>query len=392
MTSSLTPAHVIEPGDLTFYASRMGNVPVPQTRSGKSKLIQSGNVESVGNHKSPNAYWFRITEQTPFRGRTVRHVQAQYRDTWQESYVGDIYFPEVLPLDNISAFTDSQVYNKCLAKVISQMKNSDVNLGTTVGEGRETLSLIRNIGGSALEVMVNIRQSLRKRDWRKFVRTLGGTTLMYSLGIAPLLADVEALRKHVLSGKAEEVLNEFSGRASDTVDKVHHRPDLSSYLGSVPPNFDVIEQTTVSTRCQLAGYYVVKDLHSYENWRAGIGLRPSLAWELITLSWLVDYFLKIGSFLEQMEAALLYNGFELRDAYITTSHRVTSRQEMVGRVTTMVDGDYLAITEAVRTYSYKDKARSLISSLPPPTLPTFTIPRSSTQLLNCASLLSQLLK
>lgn len=391
MTSSLTPAHIIEPGDLTFYASRSGDIPVPQTRSGKSKLIKSGNVERVGNHKSPNAYWFQVTEQTPFRGRTTRYVKSLY-NFWQESYVGDIYFPEVLPLDNVSAFTDSQMYNKCLAKVIDQMKNSDVNLGTTVGEGRETLSLLRSIGTSALEVMANVRQSLRKRDWRKFVRTLGGTTLMYSLGVAPLMADVEALRKHVLSGKAEEVLNEFSGRASVSVDTVHHRPDLSSYLGRVPPNFDVIEQTTCSSRCQLGGYYVVKDLHSYENWRAGIGLRPSLAWELMTLSWLVDYFVKVGSFLEQMEAALLYNGFELRDAYITTSHRVTSQQEMVGRITTVVDGDYFAVTEAIRTYSYKDKTRSLINSLPSPTLPTFKLPRSSTQLLNCASLLSQLLK
>lgn len=391
MTSTLTPAHIIEPGDLTFYASRLGNVPIQHPRSGKSKLIKSWNVENVGNHKSPNAYWFQITDQTPFRGITTRYWKNP-ADFWQESYVGDIYFPEILPLDNVSAFTDSQVYNKCLAKVIDQMKDSDVNLGTTVGEGRETLSMIRNIGTSALGVVGDIRQSMRKRDWRKFVRTLGGTSLLYSLGVAPLLADVESLRKHVLSGKAEEVLNEFSARASASVDEVRHRPDLSSYLGSVPPNFDVIEQTTCSTRCQMAGYFVVKDLHSYENWRAGIGLRPSLAWELITLSWLVDYFVKVGSFLEHTEAALLYNGFELRDAYLTTSHRVTSHQEMIGRVTTVVDGDYLAVTEAVRTYSYKDKSRSLISSLPSPTLPTLKIPRSSTQLLNCASLLSQLLK
>jgi hypothetical protein len=391
MSSSLTPASTAWFGTCTYYGQNGVPPVVQQAFFEHTKVIESTGVTSRNDHKHPTAYSFSITEEAPFRGRLTQYDKTPY-DFKQSHWIDDLPVVLMTPADGPGLLSDSRVYNKCLKKVIDQMKNSDVNLSTSIGEGRETLSMLKGLGKTAAETAVALRRSLKKRDWRLLVKTVGGIELLNALGIQPLVADVEALRKHVLSGKLEDVRFEVKGRASDKSDFVRIRNELKDYIGNVPPNFKFTEKTTVETRCQLGGYYRITDLHSYENWRAGLGLRPSLAWELTTLSWLVDYFVKVGEFLELTEAALLYNGFTLEDAYKTVSHKVVTEQIVTGRITTVVDGIYFAITEFSRNRSHKDKSRGLISSLPTPTMPTLKIPTTSTQLLNCAGLLSQLLK
>lgn len=393
MTSSLVPATVSWTGMTTYYGQNNAPPINIQPAYDHYKVIASAGVLTQSDFKSPTSYSFSIDESGPFNGRLTRYEKTPW-NFLQSTWIGDLPVDTSSCglLDSPSFVVDSRVYNRCLSKVIDEMKNSDINLGASIGEGRETLSMLKQLHKTAFETAVALRRSLKKRDWRLAVRTVGGIELLNNLGIQPLVADVNALKNHVLSGKMEEVRFQFKGRASDSEAFKRSRPDRSAIFGNVPPNFAFAEETEIFYRCALGGEYVITDLHSYENWRAGLGFTASTAWELITLSWLVDYFVKVGEFLEITEAALLYNGFVLRNAYKTVGHYTFGKQTVTGRITVVVDGSYCAVTECQRVLSHKDKQRSIIDSFPSPTLPTFKVPKSSVQLLNCAGLLSQLLK
>lgn len=304
----------------------------------------------------------------------------------------------------------SDPYNKALSKLVGQIKDSDLNLSTSVGEGRETLEMIGSVAKSAVKLKRRLVAALtsgkpgqRIRDILKDgvlslndLKAIGGGWLYFSLGVKPLLADIEALRSHVLSDKAEKVEFKVKARSSE-FDEVSESKPWNYYS---PPYWSATQHLhcTDSRRCELGITVSINNLHAYENWRAGIGLRPTLAWELLTLSFLADYFVKIGEWLELMEAALCNNGIAFVGGYQTETRLSESLYTTEFR---LVQGlGTFPYTEGATLYHFGradggerllTKKRSLLSSFPLPRSPRLTIPRASTQLLNVAALLAQTL-
>ena len=140
-------------------------------------------------------------------------------------------------------------------------------------------------------------------------------------------------------------------------------------------------------------------MHAFENWRAGLTLRPTLAWELTTLSFVVDYFLQIGNFLAALEASYLNNGITFLHGYETQSEWKMSRYSHFraddprdrGASTGAVD-HHLGVVKSKGYRQWVTKSRSRLRGLPVQALPTIKLPTASTQLLNCAALLSMLLR
>lgn len=304
----------------------------------------------------------------------------------------------------------SDPYNKALSKLVEQIKDSDLNLSTSVGEGRETLEMIGNVAKSAVKFKQRLVAALtsgkpgqRIRDIVKDgaaslndLKTIGGVWLYFSLGVQPLLADIRALRAHALSEKAEKVEFKVKARASaqDEVDRTRPWNHYSPLYWSATEHL----HCTDSRRCELGITVSINNLHAYENWRAGIGLRPTLAWELLTLSFLADYFVKVGEWLELMEAALCNNGITFVSGYLTETRLRESLYTTEYRL--IQESVTYPYTEGADLYNYGradggerllTKQRTLLSSFPLPRSPRLTIPRASTQLLNVAALLAQTL-
>lgn len=385
MPSSLTPYDTSQ-GTTYTSTDSSGNISVINSGQTIRKQLTSHDISLQGDGIIPQPFGFSIVESKPLKGLEIYWSKWDWWLPAKQYLKREGYLPREAKYYALDSSNDAEAYSKCLAKVVSQMKDSDVNIGATIGEGRETYSMLRNIFSTAGEVATKARRALKKRDWRKAVSLTGELELLNSLGVQPLLADVNALQNHVLTGKAESVYYPFKARAS--VSSNGNRTWTTSEYGSM---ITWKETMTSSTRCELGGHYVISDLHSFENWRAGVGFRPSTAWELTTMSWLLDYFVKVGEFLELMEAALLFNGFSLVKSYKTTSLR---RDSNIVANTWNSDGSglWLYRLEAEQSRVHKVLERTLISSLPAPTQPVVKIPKASTQLLNCAGLLSQLLK
>lgn len=385
MPSSLTPYSTAQ-GTFCTSTDTSGNISVVSSGRTIRKTLSSHDINRQGDGITPQPFGYSVVESVPLKGLEIYWSKWDWWLPAKQALKRENYLLREEKPYTLDSSDDAEALTKCLAKVVSLLRDSDVNIGATIGEGRETYSMLRNIHSTAGDVIRNARRALKRRDWRKAVGIVGELELLNSLGVQPLLADVNALQSHVIAGRAESVYYPFKARASV--------PRSSSKVSTTTEGDTVItwtETMTGSTRCELGGRYVINDLHSFENWRAGVGFRPSTVWELITMSWLLDYFLKVGEFLELMEAALLYNGFSLVDSYKTQSLKRDS-EIVASALNSSGNGFWLYRFEAKQTKTHKVLERTLISSLPAPTQPVVKIPKASTQLLNCAGLLSQLLK
>jgi hypothetical protein len=283
------------------------------------------------------------------------------------------------------------VLNKGLSKFYDKIRDSELSLNTTVGEGRETLQLIDAVYSRASGFVDDLKRA-RRRATREMIvgirnplQTVGGFVLLWNLALKPLIADVEAIRNHALSEMTPNVSFPVNSRASARSEK---------QVVYVSDNATVTEKRSLTQRIEFGANIVITDLHVFENWRAGLTVRPTLLWELTTLSFVIDYFINIGQYLELLEASLLNNGVAIEYGYKTVSTKdvweMKSLKVMPEFVPyqTSINDDHSWSAFEVRT----TKDRTLMTSFPSPVRPTVKIPSASTQLLNCAALLSQLIE
>lgn len=268
---------------------------------------------------------------------------------------------------------------RALNKLYDGIKSSEVSLNTSIGEGRETLEMMRDIAKSAIKARGRLKK-LKRSLLLDPLQTVGGLYLGWSVGLSPLLNDCENIRKHM---------------ANVDNDQVRCRPitaRASAYAERTSDNGNVT--TDLSQRIQYGLRWRLANLHLFENWRLGLTARPTLVWELTTLSFVVDYFVNIGQYLELLEASMLNNGVEFIDGYRTFTERKT--EDLHYDINTPRTGPPDTRPSTVRyelnghqIHTFKE--RRVLSSFPSPPLPVIKIPRASGPLLNVAALLSQIL-
>lgn len=365
------------------------------------KTVSCSNPTTGGDRDLPHPWHYTVnTHRVPQGTKTYLNTYPTARYRTEQ---GVISYPGV---DYTLDFQDTGLARtKCLAKVIQTLKSSELNLATTLGEGRETYNMLADIVKSARRMRRKLKtgrargivKAMRKRsrdtnkpqpDWRKPLAAIGGAELYYALGVGPLIADVNAFVEHASKGLTDTLVIPFRERASAV-------QQFSAETTHVTEGLTVTQKETleVSERTMMAGYFVIGDLHSFENWRAGLNTRPSLLWELLTLSFLIDYFLNVGQFIELWEATALSNGYTIKEAYQTDTSFVARSIKFDGFHKPSGSGVFLQSVDAVQGNETRSFNRILLGgTLPLPDLPRLKLPKAASQLLNIASLLSQLLK
>lgn len=285
--------------------------------------------------------------------------------------------------------------NRAINKLLDKIQDTEINLSTTIGEGKETLQMVAAIARSVRSPLKALRSAVHKsrkgsraeKITRDTLVTVGGLQLAWSVGLAPLLSDCENLRKHVQAAESMDLMYTAKSRGTSNLEWTSH-----------PSGWETFENE-ISTWYQFGVTYRVGDMHAFENWRAGLTLRPTLAWELTTLSFVVDYFFQIGNFLAALEASYLNNGMVFLHGYETRSEwKLSSYSHFrpddpvdYGASNGSVDS-HLGVVNGKGFRQWVSKSRSRLTSLPIQALPTIKLPTASTQLLNCAALLSMLLR
>lgn len=300
--------------------------------------------------------------------------------------MADRVMHEVLPRASITTGPEfDKLADLTLIKARNKMKRGDLNLGIAFAERKRTANLVTT---TALQLVRSIRMVRRgnfdgairelniKTPFRPKTASVPSRWLELQYGWKPLLSDVygavDKLTKCPSSDwrvTAKAVENRRS-RFERTVDDIYCSTGVSatqfigvqSRIDAFPDNLGLIEAASV-----------------------GITNPALIAWELVPFSFVVDWALPIGAYLESLDAMLGYT-----DVWYVQSRMVKQEWKLSGKAGTR-DNLYDRYSY---TPSFSGSAESVVLSrtvgrnVPLPTMPRLRDPRGLTRMANALALLA----
>jgi len=327
------------------------------------KASENFNVlfQTEGDHKRSNPLRWNKESRSAFTGTLI--TEDRYARSTYEGSRG--YYPSRRPHLPNQSLKDA-VYNTALSRFNSQVRDSDLNLAVAIAEAPETVKLFRSAVTSA-------RQLRRLARWavRNPREVLSSSWLTWAYAIRPTMSDVYNAATFRLD-KRETF--RARGRATLTEDVSEEIPSqYESYSG------------TVSVRHEI-GATLRQSSQFNANLARLTSLNPALiAWELVPLSFVVDWFFNVGGYLSNLEVAL-GSGWEWIDGWETST--ILSEE--------MVEKDYTKKSSFYRksslqaSQSFKSLDRQVLSDHPLPRLPTVDLDLGSSQMISAAALFDRL--
>jgi hypothetical protein len=117
----------------------------------------------------------------------------------------------------------------------------------------------------------------------------------------------------------------------------------------------------------------------------------SIAWELIPYSFVIDWFYDAGTYLRNLESALLYNNV-FNGGYVSELYAYDGTERTQKYFTYKVGIYTRYYTNTARRSRKRNFVRTKLLSYPLPRAPSISTDLSSARLLSAAALLRQLLK
>jgi len=317
----------------TCIVSRSGEdkTTIDDLHPGWKKSISSGNIV-LGN--------FSMSKYTriPGDGATFLAVDSSLNPPWTYEITGDVaaYIDAAVATDGQSWYNDLQNMKPAvLTEAYAKIRNDSIMSGEIMASLGQTLRMLRRPFGSTVQLLKRCFKDAR-RSYRKTAKSVAQANadawLEYRYGMKPLFLDIkqgmkmhseaeirlQAARK-VVRASAEYSKNwqynfvdvpftlEYACKGTGTIDQ------------SVKGHVDAGVIYSVSGRTQAQ--QLAEDL------RLGIDSVPATAWELIPLSFVADWFVLVGPWLEAMNlppsVSVLGNWVTMKYA-LTTRNRGTS--------------------------------------------------------------------
>lgn len=311
-------------------------------------------------------------------------IVARYEGDWYRNnfevlgpyLIGTTYYPTA-PGQN----TLNRLYTELMQKVAARK----TNYGESLAEARST---IKHLSNSAV-TLFRAYQAARKGQWSQVARTLkvqkrrlkNGQSaserwLEYQFGWMPLMSDI--YDSHAL-------LTEGFRKKKYVMSSVRQLRDVTVFDGK-PQRSSVSATYGKSVRVDRAKvFYSVKDTEMSRLAQMGLINPLEVAWAVVPFSFVVDWFLPVGNFLEALTARL---GVDFIDGSLSTI--VTTE----ARCTALPDNLFQAEVISNTIYgitSVKAYRRSRLGSFPIPGL-YFKDPFSSSHLISALALVRQLAK
>lgn len=301
-------------------------------------------------------------------------------------------------IDPPSARQIANVADELITDIRNKMKDSKVNLAQFVGEREQALGML----STAAVRFAQAYHALRRGDLKGAANAAGAT---YSRKKG------KVYRRNWKTDKATAASDawlEFQYGWKPLLQDIYGAVDLYGQLGKDAMTCTVTNKksVTVHTEKTLTGSqnykriwtgthkYTVKVSITYghpsvnlnANLASQLGLtNPALlAWELAPFSFVVDWFLPIGSSLSSLDATI---GLTFRYGTLTYIDDING-QEVVSQ--TYVSGfgaDRELLRHSVSSFQTLNIRRTVLPGFPGPTLPTFKNPISMIHTLNSIALL-----
>lgn len=270
--------------------------------------------------------------------------------------------------------------NRALSKVYDKIRQSNLNLAVDIAEWKQTAVMLRNAVRAVRKPLRTFTQSVKRyrkavgqeRFSKEMTDGLGGAWLAWTYGWNPLAGSISDLL--ALTDRIVNVSHRVKGRA-------YIKSEEKGSFGSLPRN-DWSAQGMNGIEYTIR--YRVDDAQKAKL-SAMTSLDPKLiAWELTTLSFVVDWFVDIGGYLELAEAAL-GRGLVFESGQKTTLTIAATTSSLSQTSGTVLNGTF---GRGVGTYKKVSFSRVRLYSFPSPRQPTINVQLGWRRLLSATALIN----
>lgn len=331
-----------------------------------------------GNMKDPNAWNYTCRSNSTWKGQW-RTQDNNYPNPTSFANTMTGYSGDNVEMIPSPTWDRTLVYNMALEKFNRKVRG-ELDLGVSLAEIRSTIRMT-----GALSNVVNFARGGSSARGVGGTRDLANGWLQYTYGWKPLMSDVfgiadESIRKVVAT--LERV------KASVRLPLPGFGSSIRYFYGA---NIPVAIQGKGSQACTICcTIEVPSSSFDLARWSS---LNPvSLAWELIPYSFVVDWFVDVGSYLRNLETALLYKT-RFKSGYVSELYAYDGTETQKSGTYTTPGGKLVVLNPCVAVVEGDRRfQRTKLTSYPAPRIPTFKVDLSSNRLLSAAALLRQLLK
>lgn len=183
------------------------------------------------------------------------------------------------------------------SNVRSKIKATDLNLAQSLGELRMTLSTIGTLYRDVAKALVSLSRLRRSllgvtvgEARKRLPKRAADEYLRFMYGVRPIMYDVYSLVNGLNLNTSVPIAEAKSNLLDDTFTAAKLRNQINGQHleGSFKRGIEVSVSYTVPAFFTQA----------YDAWRLGLTNPVSLVWELLTLSFVIDWFTGIGDFLD----------------------------------------------------------------------------------------------
>lgn len=223
-------------------------------------------------------------------------------------------------LPNPPAISESELNGRLRRRVL----DSKVNLSVLLAESKQTVSMVLQTANTLARAYRHVRRgnlvaaadTLKVRPIKDTGKGPAGNWLAYNYGWVPMLSDVRGSAEHL----ARRVLaTPFQQRVTVSMgQKSRHTESGLSVNGSVgfPHTLYAKYDAELEVSAKATVVYETRNDALREMSQLGFTNPALVAWELVPLSFVVDWFLPIGNYLEQFNA---FQGLTIKKGFI--NHR-----------------------------------------------------------------------
>lgn len=357
---------------------------VPQVTNFGARYRKSGSSSAIrrGNHTDPQAWSFSVQESGDLTGSSSMYSGPSY--SISNGMLSDVDAMYSL----LSKVNASDPYNKALAKLYEKIR-SDTDLSIDLYQGGQTVQMLKSLAaslGNPTRTLANALGGLVKSGRiRRGSDLISNKWLEWQYGIKPTMATI-----HDLTSDMIELTSDASGFYV-----------VKSRASSVEPFPGVIKRGTWSSvynvkcsgedskRVEICVHYGIgnADVNALSQFTS---LNPvSFIYENVPFSFVLDWIVDVGGYLRMMETATM-SGLSFRTGYVSRSRRTIVSATVDDAFT-----DQYGRTKIAKANGWaveKSLNRTVLGTMPTPSLPSLNISLGSQRLFSAASLLRGFLK
>lgn len=280
-------------------------------------------------------------------------------------------YADFTPRGDTFAAVHTRLRNRCLDEINDKFRGG-VDLSVDLAEAGQTAKMARVIK-QVEELATKARRSFGP------LRTAGALVLMTQYGLKPLLSTIFecALRAQNL------VVNRIQGYSARAFENVEiESVNIASLWGTI----SLPASGMLAYKMKMG---VDLDTRAATGLASYTSLNPySIAWELLPLSFVVDWLLNVGGYLRALETSVIYNN----DFYGGFTSELVKGSVQIWRRTSSMPGT-VSYSDTVRGQVEETRlVRTLLLSYPRPDTPMFGADLGSSRLISAAALLTTLMR